>query len=129
MAIRTVRLGAVRAQGEGLRLGTVRRLPRGVKKTEYAKRNYFDLWFPELAPSAALVGFATARELDEHRWAAFTKRYRAEMAKPAAERLLELLARLSHEANLSVGCYCEDEAHCHRSLLKKLLAEHGAKIG
>src|SRR6185436_15886023 len=108
MAIRIVRLGSPRAAGEGLRLGTVRRLPRGVKKTEYAKRNYFDLWFPELAPSAALVGFATARELDEHRWATFTKRYRAEMAKAGAQRVVELLARLSHEANFSVGCYCED---------------------
>ena len=128
MALRIVRLGSPRVQGEGLRLGTVRRLPRGVKKTDYAKRDYFDLWFPELAPSQALLGFATAKALDENRWAAFTKRYRAEMAKPGAQRTLELLARLSHEANFSVGCYCEDEAHCHRSLLKKLLAEHGAKI-
>jgi len=128
VALRIVRLGSPRVQGEGLRLGTVRRLPRGVKKTDYAKRDYFDLWFPELAPSQALLGFATAKALDENRWAAFTKRYRAEMAKPGAQRTLELLARLSHEANFSVGCYCEDEAHCHRTLLKKLLAEHGAKI-
>jgi len=128
MALRVVRLGSPRAAGEGLRLGTVRRLPRGVKKTDYARRDYFDLWFPDVAPSAALVSFATSKPLDEARWASFTKRYRAEMAKPAAQRVLELLARLSHEANFSVGCYCEDEAHCHRSLLKQLLAEYGARI-
>ena len=128
MAVRIVRLGSPRASGEGLRLGTVRRLPRGVKKTDYAKRDYFDVWFPDIAPSTGLVSFATSKPLDEARWATFTKRYRAEMAKPCAQHILELLARLSHETNLSVGCYCEDEAHCHRSLLKKLLAEHGAKI-
>ena len=128
MALRIVRLGSPRAAGEGLRLGTVRRLPRGVKKTEYAKRDYFDLWFPDIAPSAGLVSFATSKPLDEARWATFTKRYRAEMAKPGAQRILELLAGLSHDANFSVGCYCENEAHCHRSLLKKLLAEHGAKL-
>jgi uncharacterized protein YeaO (DUF488 family) len=128
MAIRVVRLGSPRAPGEGLRLGTVRRLPRGVKKTDYAKRNYFDLWFPEVAPSPGLVSFATSKPLDEARWATFTKRYRAEMAKPGPQRIVELLARLSDTADLSIGCYCEDEAHCHRSLLKDLLKEHGAKI-
>jgi len=128
MAIRVVRLGTTRLHGEGLRLGTVRRLPRGVRKTDYAKRDYFDLWFPELAPSQALLGFATAKPLDEKRWAAFGRRYRGEMAQPGAQRLLELLARLSHAADFSVGCYCEDESRCHRSILKKLLAEHGAGI-
>jgi uncharacterized protein YeaO (DUF488 family) len=128
MALRIVRLGSPRSPGEGLRLGTVRRLPRGVKKTDYAKRDYFDLWFPELAPSPGLVNFATSKPLDDERWASFSKRYRAEMAQPAPRRILELLSRLSHAADVSVGCYCEDESRCHRSLLKKLLAEHGAKI-
>ena len=128
MALRVVRLGTPRAPGEGLRLGTVRRLPRGVRKTDYAKRDYFDLWFPELAPSAALLAFARAQPLEGRRWTAFAKRYRREMDVPGARRMIELLARLSHRVDLSVGCYCEDESHCHRSLLRKLLVDHGAKI-
>ena len=128
MAVRVVRLGTPRRAGEGLRLGTVRRLPRGVKKVDYAKRDYFDLWFPDIAPSAGLVSFATSKPLDKARWSTFTKRYRAEMANPGAQRILELLARLSHAADFSVGCYCEDESRCHRSVLRKLLAEHDAKI-
>ena len=128
MALRVVRLGSARQAGEGLPLATVRRLPRGVKKADYAKRDYFDLWFPEVAPSQALLGFATAKPLEGSRWKAFEKRYRGEMAKPAPRRILELLARLSHHADFSVGCYCEDEARCHRSILKKLLAERGASL-
>ena len=128
MAVRVVRLGTPRHPREGLRLGTVRRLPRGVKKAHYAKLDYFDLWFPEVAPSQALLGFATAQPLQGRRWSTFEKRYRGEMAKPAPQRMLELLARLSHHADFSVGCYCEDESRCHRSVLKNLLAERGAKL-
>ena len=126
MALRVVRLGTPRGRGEGLRLGTVRRLPRGVRKSEYAKRDYFDLWLPELAPSDALVSFVQADP--ESRWKRFAQRYRAEMARPANARLLGLLAALSRRADLSVGCYCEDERRCHRSLLRELLAERGAKL-
>jgi uncharacterized protein YeaO (DUF488 family) len=120
--IRVVRLGSPRAKGEGLRLGTVRRPPRGVKKTDYAKRDFYDLWLPDLAPSARLVKKAQ-RDFD-----GFAKAYRREMARPAAQQLLELLARLSHQTELSVGCYCEDESRCHRSVLRELLVEHGARI-
>lgn len=121
MAIRIVRLGSPRARGEGLRLGTVRRPPRGVRKADYARRNYYDLWLPELAPSAKLLG----RPKD---WRGFVKAYRREMKAPASQRLLELLARLSRRANFSVGCYCEREERCHRSILRELLAERGAGI-
>jgi len=120
--IRVVRLGSPRASGEGLRLGTVRRPPRGVKKSEFARRDYYDIWLPDLSPSAPLIARA-------HRdWTAFVKAYRREMSKPAAQRLLELLARLSHHADFSVGCYCEDESRCHRSILRQLLAENGARL-
>lgn len=128
MPVRIVRLGSLRTKGEGLRLGTARRLPRGVRKSEYAKRDYFDMWFPELAPSQKLLSYATASALEGKRWATFAKRYTSEMGKPAPQRLLEVLARLSHQANFSVGCYCEREERCHRSLLRKLLKEHGAKL-
>jgi uncharacterized protein YeaO (DUF488 family) len=120
--IRIVRLGSPRAKGEGLRLGTVRRPPRGVKKADYARRDYYDLWMPDLAPSAKLVAKA------QRDFEGFIKAYRKEMAAPAAERLVELLARLSHESDLSVGCYCEDESRCHRSILRQLLVEHGARV-
>jgi uncharacterized protein YeaO (DUF488 family) len=120
--IRIVRLGSPRAKGEGLRLGTVRRPPRGVKKADYARRDYYDLWLPDLAPSMRLIAKAQ-RDFD-----GFAKAYRKEMSSPAAERLVELLARLSHESDLSVGCYCEDESRCHRSILRKLLIEHGARV-
>ena len=120
--IRIVRLGSPRAKGEGLRLGTVRRPPRGVKKADYARRDYYDLWLPDLAPSMRLIAKAQ-RDFD-----GFAKAYRKEMSSPAAERLVELLARLSHESELSVGCYCEDESRCHRSILRKLLIEHGARV-
>jgi len=120
--IRVVRLGSPRAGGEGLRLGTVRRPPRGVKKSEFARRDYYDVWLPDLSPSAPLIAKA-------HRdWTAFVKAYRREMSKPAAQRLLELLARLSHHADFSVGCYCEDDSRCHRSILRQLLAENDARL-
>ncbi len=126
MALRVVRLGTPRRPGEGLRLGTVRRLPRGVPKTEYARRNFFDVWLPELAPSDSLVSFV--QHDPEKRWKRFEQRYRSEMAKPPARRLLETLAALSRQADFSVGCYCEDESRCHRSLLRRLFAEHGAHM-
>lgn len=129
MAIRIVRLGTPRSPGEGTRLGTVRRPPRGVKKADYAKRDYYDAWLPELAPSAGLVkslsGLAEIKPAD---WNRFATAYRREMRAPERDRLLGALAQLSHDANFAVGCYCEDYDHCHRSLLKDLLAEHGAKI-
>ncbi|MGC8723352.1 MAG: DUF488 domain-containing protein [Acidobacteriota bacterium] len=127
MAIRVVRLGSPRAEGEGLRLGTVRRPPRGVPKAEHASRDFYDAWLPELAPSEKLVKEAQ-QATDERAWRAFERRYRAEMKRPEAERLLALLAALSHQTNLSVGCYCEDESHCHRSVLRELLREHGATV-
>jgi len=127
MAIRVVRLGSPRAPGEGLRLGTVRRPPRGVPKSEHASRDFYDVWLPDLAPSEGLVREARQAD-DERQWKSFVRRYRAEMKQPAAVHLLSLLAALSRETNLSVGCYCEDEAHCHRSVLKELLLEYGADV-
>jgi len=127
MAIRVVRLGGPRAPGEGPRLGTVRRPPRGVPKAEYASRDFYDVWLPELAPSEELLKSAL-RARDGREWQTFVKRYRAEMKRPPAARLLGLLAALSQQANLSVGCYCADEARCHRSVLQELLAEHGARL-
>ena len=125
MAIRVVRLGAPRSAGEGTRLGTVRRPPRGVPKAEFAARDYYDLWFPNLAPSVETMKLGQAAETAAD-WAAFMRRYRAEMARPEAAHDLDLLAALSARTNLSVGCYCEDEARCHRSALRALLAERGA---
>ena len=127
MAVRVVRLGTPRAKGEGVRLGTVRRPPRGVRKDRYAPDDWFDLWLPELAPSAATVTMAKAARATG-RWAAYRRRYRTEMARPEAKRLLDLLAALSHHADFSVGCYCEDEAHCHRTLLKDLLKQRRALL-
>ena len=127
MAIRVVRLGSPRTSGEGLRLGTVRRPPRGVPKAEHASRDFYDVWLPDLAPSESLVKEAR-RASDERAWRRFAKRYRAEMKRPEATRLLALLAALSHQTNLSVGCYCAEEARCHRSVLKALLIEHGANL-
>ena len=126
--IRVVRLGKPRAEDEGLRLGTVRRPPRGVRKEDYAKRDYFDVWLPELAPSAPLVSWALSTPWTDARWTRYAKSYRREMQAPERRRGLELLARLSHQADFSVGCYCEDETRCHRSILRDLLAEHGANI-
>ena len=127
MAIRIVRLGNKRAKDEGTRIGTVRRPPRGVPKSEFATRDFYDVWLPDLAPSDALVRQGLAAD-DERAWSAFVKKYRAEMKRPEAARLLALLAALSQSSNFSVGCYCEDESRCHRSVLRGLLAEHGAKV-
>lgn len=127
MAIRIVQLGSQRLPREGLRVGTVRRPPRGVPKSEFASRDFYDVWLPELAPSEALVKQALAAT-DERAWRAFVKRYRAEMARPAASRQLILLAALSRQTDFSVGCYCADETRCHRSVLKALLAEQGARL-
>jgi uncharacterized protein YeaO (DUF488 family) len=127
MAIRVVRLGSPRTPGEGLRLGTVRRPPRGVPKAEFASRDFYDIWVPDLAPSEKLL--KEAREtVDERAWQTFVKRYIAEMRRPEAARLLSLLAALSHQTDFSIGCYCTDEERCHRSLLKALLVEHGAEL-
>src|ERR671934_2091572 len=110
MAIRVVRLGTPRAPDEGLRLGTVRRPPRGVRKEDYARRDYFDLWLPDLAPSAPLVSYALSEPFTPARWASYARRYRREMQAPAAQRLIALLAAMSSQANFSVGCYCPDES-------------------
>lgn len=125
MAARIVRLGSERAQGEGLRIGTVRRPPRGVPKEQYASQNWYDVWLPELSPLPETVKLAHAAAT-ERQWAAFKRKYRAEMNQPAASRLLDLLAALSHMTDFSVGCYCEREAHCHRSVLRELLVERDA---
>jgi uncharacterized protein YeaO (DUF488 family) len=125
MSIRVVRLGSPRGRDEGLRLGTVRRPPRGVPKAEHASRDFYDVWLPELAPSEALVAIGLAAT-DDRAWRRFAARYRAEMKRPEAARLLHLLAALSHQTNLSVGCYCADESRCHRSVLNALLQEAGA---
>jgi uncharacterized protein YeaO (DUF488 family) len=127
MAIRIVRLGTERHKHEGLRIGTVRRPPRGVRKKDYARRDFYDVWLPELSPSAPLVSWLLSESITPKRWAAFERRFRGEMAQPAAKRIVELLAALSHQTNFSVGCYCEDESHCHRSVLKKLLLDEGAQ--
>jgi uncharacterized protein YeaO (DUF488 family) len=127
MAVRIVRLGSPRGRGEGLRIGTVRRPPRGVPKSQYARQNWYDVWLPELAPSAPIVKLAQAARTDRQ-WAVFVRRYRAEMAAPDKSRLLDLLAAMSREADFSVGCYCADASRCHRSVLRMLLDEHGARV-
>ena len=127
MAIRIVRLGSPRVSGEGLRIGTVRRPPRGVPKAEFASRNFYDVWLPEVAPSDRLV--KTAQQAQEQKdWNEVAKLYRSEMKLPVASRMLDLLAALSHHTNLSVGCYCEHEERCHRSILRELLIERGAEV-
>ena len=130
MSVRIVRLGSPRHPGEGLRLGTVRRPPRGVPKDEYAARDIYDVWLPTLAPSEALLKDARAAlaDGDDKAWKSFVRRYRAEMKAPDARALLDVLAALSQQTNFAVGCYCADESRCHRSVLRELLAEHGAKI-
>jgi uncharacterized protein YeaO (DUF488 family) len=128
MAIRIVRLGSPRARHEGPRFGTVRRPPRGVKKRDYAALDYYDAWLPDLAPSAPLVKFASSAPWTAARWARFAARYRREMRAPAAQRLLAVLAALSAQADFAVGCYCEDESRCHRSILRDLLTEAGASV-
>ena len=127
MSIRVVRLGSLRAPGEGTRIGTVRRPPRGVPKAEFAAQNWYDVWFPNLSPSVATMKLGQAAE-SPAQWSAFAKKYRAEMAAPEARHDLELLAALSHTADFSVGCYCAHEDHCHRSILRQLLVDLGAKV-
>jgi uncharacterized protein YeaO (DUF488 family) len=126
--VRVVRLGSPRERGEGLRIGTVRRPPRGVPKAEYASRDLYDVWLPTLAPSEALVKAALGSR-DEKSWQRFVTRYRAQMRRPEARHLLELLAALSQTSDFSVGCYCAEETRCHRSVLRELLREHGAALG
>ena len=130
MSVRVLRLGTPRAGGEGLRLGTVRRPPRGVPKAEFASRDFYDVWLPALAPSVELMKLAqqAVADSDEAGWARFAKRFRSAMNEPDASQLLDLLAALSHQTNFSLGCYCENEARCHRSVLRALLAERHAQI-
>jgi uncharacterized protein YeaO (DUF488 family) len=128
MTVHIVRLGSPRKADEGLRIGTVRRPPRGVPKTEFASRDWYDVWYPNLAPSAETMKLGQSVTSDKD-WAAFSKKYRAEMNAPDASRTLDLLAALSRQSNFAVGCYCENEARCHRSLLRDLLRERGALIG
>jgi len=127
MSIRVVRLGTDREKGEGLRLGTVRRPPRGVKKERLASDDWYDLWLPQLSPSADLVKQAQAATTPKE-WAAFERKYRHEMAEPDNARLIAVLAALYQETNFAVGCYCADETHCHRSVLREMLREAGAKM-
>jgi uncharacterized protein YeaO (DUF488 family) len=127
--IRIVQLGAKRTKGEGVRLGTVRRPPRGVPKTEFASRNFYDVWLPTLAPSDALVKEALRIGADDAKsWKTFERRYRSEMKEADVSRLLDTLAALSKQTNFAVGCYCENEQRCHRSILREILIEHGADV-
>jgi uncharacterized protein YeaO (DUF488 family) len=127
MAIRIVQLGSPRAEGEGLRIGTVRRPPRGVPKAEFATRDFYDTWLPALSPSSDLVKLALGASSDKD-WSVFVRKFRSEMAQPQTSRLLDLLAALSHQTPMAMGCYCDDEARCHRSVLRALLDERGAAI-
>jgi uncharacterized protein YeaO (DUF488 family) len=127
MPIRIVRLGTPRTKDEGLRIGTVRRPPRGVPKSKFASQNWYDVWFPNLAPSLPTMKLALSAKTPAE-WNKFIKKYRAEMATPENTHAIELLAALSHHSHFSIGCYCEDESHCHRSELRKLLAEKGAQL-
>lgn len=127
MSAHIVRLGTARLKGEGTRIGTVRRPPRGVPKNRFAADNWYDVWYPELSPSADLVAQALQAATPKA-WAAFERAYRSQMKTPSASRTLDLLAALSHHADFSVGCYCADESRCHRAILKALLQEHGAKM-
>ncbi len=126
MAVSIVRLGSPRGKAEGLRIGTVRRPPRGVAKADHARKNIYDVWFPNLAPSEALL--KEFMPVNDAKWKKFSRRYLAEMKQPLPRRDIELLAALSHQADFSVGCYCEDESRCHRSLLRELLAAAGARL-
>ena len=128
MAVRVIRLGTPRGRTEGPRLGTVRLLPRGVRKEDYAKLDFFDVWLPDVSPSAGLVSYARAHPWSDARWAAFSKRYLREMRRPEAQRAIALLAALSKQANFSIGCYCESPWRCHRSLLGALLREQGGSV-
>jgi uncharacterized protein YeaO (DUF488 family) len=127
MSIRIIRLGSPREKGEGLRVGTVRRPPRGVPKSDFAKRDFYDVWLPNLSPSPELMKQGQLSQ-DEASWALFKKKFRAEMNVPDASKILDLLAALSHQTNMSLGCYCEDESKCHRSVLREMLKERGASL-
>ena len=127
MAIQIVQLGSARETDEGLRVGTVRRPPRGVPKSEYASRNFYDVWLPNLSPSPELMKEGKSAK-DDRSWALFGSKFRAEMKRPEASKVLDLLAAFSHQTQLSVGCYCEDEGRCHRSILRELLEERGAEL-
>jgi uncharacterized protein YeaO (DUF488 family) len=127
MVVRVIRLGSPRLKGEGTRIGTVRRPPRGVPKSEFASQNWYDVWFPTLAPSLETMKLGLSAKTPAQ-WNQFVRKYRAEMAKPESSHAIELLAALSHQSDFSVGCYCEDESHCHRSVLRELLAGKGASI-
>ncbi len=127
MSIRIIRLGSPKVQGEGLRIGTVRHPPRGVPKSEYAKRDIYDVWLPNLSPSPELIKEAKSSQ-DDASWSVFRKKFLAEMKKPDASKILDLLAALSHQTNMSLGCYCADEERCHRSILRQLLVERGASL-
>ena len=127
MTIRIVRLGTNRSRGEGLRIGTVRRPPRGIPKSEFASQNWYDVWLPNIAPTSELMKLGKVAKSDKE-WAAFVRKYRSEMAVPEKSRVLDLLTALSHGTNLSVGCYCKNEVRCHRSILRELLAARGAKL-
>ena len=127
MTIRIVRLGSPRESNEGLRIGTVRRPPRGVRKEDYASKNIYDVWFPNLSPSESLLREASSLT-DENSWKAFRRKFMAEMKLPGARRDLDLLAALSHQTNFSIGCYCKDESRCHRSILRELLEQRGTNI-
>ena len=127
MTVRIVRLGTARAPGEGLRIGTVRRPPRGVAKADFARQDWYDVWYPLLSPTLATLKLGLAADTDA-KWAAFKRKFRGEMSAPEASRTLDLLAALSHHANFSLGCYCPNESRCHRSVLRGLLEERGAKV-
>ena len=127
MTIRIVRLGSPRGRGEGLRVGTVRRPPRGVRKEDYASKDIYDVWFPNLAPSESLLKEALSMK-DDRAWKTFKRKFIAEMKLPVAKRDLDLIAALSHQTNFSIGCYCRDESRCHRSILRELLEQRGAKV-
>lgn len=127
MTIRIVRLGSPRDKDEGLRIGTVRRPPRGIRKDEFASKNFYDVWFPNLSPTEELLKEALAAE-DEKSWRTFSRKFQAEMKSPEASKDLDLLAALSHHTNLAIGCYCEDETRCHRSILRELLLKRGANV-
>ncbi|HEX5073134.1 MAG TPA: DUF488 family protein [Gemmatimonadaceae bacterium] len=128
MALHVVRLGTPRVREEGLRIGTVRRPPRGVRKEDFAALDYFDVWLPELSPSPDLVSWALSDPWTDKRWATFARAYRKQMSTPESRHLIQLLAAMSHQTNLSVGCYCEDESRCHRAVLRELLVEAGADV-
>lgn len=128
MPIRVVQLGRARAPNEGVRLGTVRRPPRGVRKWDFARHDWYDVWLPDLSPSAQLVSWALVEPWTDKRWTRFTREYLREMKQPSVQRLLQVLAALSRDSNFSVGCYCDDESRCHRMLLRNLLEEAGAKL-